>query len=119
MYVALMQRAHLISQIYVTDSQGIVTADSGESPIGPVTHTDPKIRVRQHKVSHSQHLIPDPESIFILYLVRARTLHESLTGSEPCDSAWDSAKTSCAMEFSYVRLFIEGKMTARVMCAYF
>ncbi len=37
--------------------------------------------------------IPDSESIFILYRVRAGTLHESLTGSEPCDSAWDSAKT--------------------------
>ena len=41
-------------------------------------------------------LIPDSEFIFILYQARARTLHESLTGSEPCDSAWDSAKTLCA-----------------------
>ncbi len=38
--------------------------------------------------------------LFFLYQVRARTLKESLAGSKPSESAWDSAQTLCVIYLS-------------------
>ncbi len=82
----------------------------GLEPIQKPTILDSEMRVRCDPRFGESHLTlrwesrivtfrtdPGPLFIFILYQVRARTLHESLTGSEPCDSAWDSAETLCVV----------------------